>query len=69
MFQQAEATWITVDVRESLVEQGVDQFEKMTGRRAPRKTMMLEVLQAFAGRVGKDTQKSMQARLQVISET
>lgn len=44
--QQTGQAWVTVDYIEVLPEQGIAQFELMTGRKAPRSLMRAEVLQA-----------------------
>ncbi len=46
--QQTGQAWVTVDGLEFIPEQGIAQFELMTGRKAPRKRMREEV-QGFVG--------------------
>jgi shikimate 5-dehydrogenase len=45
--QQTGQAWVIVDGLEFIPEQGIAQFELMTGRKAPRSRMRAEVLQNY----------------------
>lgn len=49
-----------------MIEQGIAQFELMTGRKAPRRLMTLEVLRNYEGESGRFDEKTIQARLDGI---
>jgi hypothetical protein len=52
------------DGLENVIEQGVAQFELMTGRKAPRRLMGLKVLQNYVDEEGgRFDEKTIQARL------
>ncbi|KAF7719060.1 Uncharacterized protein PECH_000242 [Penicillium ucsense] len=55
--------WVLSDGLENVIEQGIAQFELMTGRRAPRRLMSLEVLRNYVGESGRFDEKTIQARL------
>jgi shikimate 5-dehydrogenase len=55
--------WVLIDGLEVVAEQGFAQFELMTGRKAPRRLMMLEVLRNYAGENGPLDERTIQARL------
>lgn len=46
-----------------MIEQGIAQFELMTGRKAPRRLMTLEVLRHYEGESGRFDEKTIQARM------
>lgn len=49
-----------------MIEQGIAQFELMTGRKAPRRLMTLEALRNYEGESGRFDEKTIQARLDGI---
>ena len=55
--------WVLSDGLENVIEQGIAQFELMTGRKAPRRLMSLEVLRNYVGETGRFDEKTIQARL------
>lgn len=55
--------WVLSDGLENVIEQGIAQFELMTGRKAPRRLMTLEVLRNYEGDQGRFDEKMIQARL------
>lgn len=55
--------WVLSDGLENVIEQGIAQFELMTGRKAPRRLMTLEVLRNYKGEQGRFNEKTIQARL------
>lgn len=55
--------WVLSDGLENVTEQGIAQFELMTGRKAPRRLMTLEVLRNYEGDQGRFDEKTIQARL------
>lgn len=58
--------WVLSDGLENVIEQGIAQFELMTGRKAPRRLMALEVLRNYEGESGRFDEKTIQARLDGI---
>ncbi|KAJ5440194.1 uncharacterized protein N7458_011192 [Penicillium daleae] len=58
--------WVLSDGLENVIEQGIAQFELMTGRKAPRRLMTLEVLRNYEGEGGRFDEKTIQARLDGI---
>lgn len=58
--------WVLSDGLENVIEQGIAQFELMTGRKAPRRLMTLEVLRNYVGENGQFDEKTIQARLDGI---
>ncbi|BDD59104.1 hypothetical protein MAP00_004342 [Monascus purpureus] len=58
--------WVLVDGLEHLTEQGIAVFELVTGRKAPRRLMTLEVLRNYVGENGRFDEKTIQARLESI---
>ncbi|EEP76576.1 conserved hypothetical protein [Uncinocarpus reesii 1704] len=59
--------WVLVDGLEIVAEQGITQFELLTGRRAPRRLMRREVLRNYVGEDGPYDEKTINARLEGIS--
>ncbi|KAJ5740061.1 hypothetical protein N7533_012845 [Penicillium manginii] len=55
--------WVLSDGLENVIEQGIAQFELMTGRKAPRRLMTVEVLRNYKGDDGRFDDKTIQARL------
>ncbi|KAJ5298033.1 hypothetical protein N7508_008282 [Penicillium antarcticum] len=55
--------WVLSDGLENVTEQGIAQFELMTGRKAPRRLMTYEVLRNYVGDNGSFDEKTIQARL------
>jgi hypothetical protein len=49
-----------------VAEQGFAQFELMTGRKAPRRLMMREVLRNYVGEDGPLDEKTIQSRLEYV---
>lgn len=58
--------WVLVDGLEIVAEQGMAQFELLTGRKAPRRLMQQEVLRNYAGEQGAFDEKMIQARLEGV---
>ena len=58
--------WVLVDGLEIVAEQGIAQFELLTGRKAPRRLMRSEVLRNYVGENGPFDEKTIQARLDGI---
>ncbi|KAJ5094802.1 hypothetical protein N7456_010663 [Penicillium angulare] len=56
-------SWVLSDGLENVIEQGIAQWELMTGRKAPRRLMTLEVLRNYEGDNGRFDEKTIQARL------
>lgn len=59
-------SWVLSDGLENVIEQGIAQFELMTGRKAPRRLMTLEVLRNYVGENGRFDEKTIQDRLDGI---
>lgn len=59
--------WVLVDGLEIVAEQGIAQFELLTGRRAPRQLMRREVLRNYVGEEGQLDEKTINDRLEGIS--
>jgi len=57
--QATGQAWITVDGFEFIPEQGIAQFELMTGRKAPRNRMRAEVLQNYQVVVDQEAEINM----------
>lgn len=55
--------WDLVDGLDNVLEQGIAQFELLTGRKAPRRLMTLEVLRNYIGEEGGFDEKTIQRRL------
>nr|KMM64185.1 quinate repressor [Coccidioides posadasii RMSCC 3488] len=64
---EAKKPWVLVDGLEVVAEQGIAQFELLTGRRAPRRLMRREVLRNYVGEEGRYDEKTINARLRGIS--
>jgi len=45
--EETRQAWVIVNGLEELPEQAIAQFELMTGRKAPKRRMRLEVLQNY----------------------
>ena len=59
--------WVPVNGLEHLPEQGIAQFQLMTGRTAPRHLMRAEVLRNYIDETGKHLQIEEQTRQGSIS--
>jgi shikimate 5-dehydrogenase len=55
--------WVLVDGLEIVAVQAFSQFELETGRKAPRRLMMREVLRNYIGEEGPLDEKTIQSRL------
>lgn len=60
--------WVLVDGLENVLEQGIAQFELLTGRKAPRRLMTLEVLRNHVGENGQFDENTVQSRADGIME-
>lgn len=60
-------SWVLSDGLENVIEQGIAQFELMTGRKAPRRLMTREALQNYEGEHGRFDEKTIQDRLDGVS--
>jgi shikimate 5-dehydrogenase len=60
---ETDQPWVLIDGLEVVAEQGFAQFELLTGRKAPRRLMLLEVLRNYVGDDGPLDEKALQARL------
>ena len=58
--------WVLVDGLENVLEQAIAQFELLTGRKAPRRLMTLEVLRNYVGEKGRFDEKTIQSGLDGI---
>ncbi len=65
--EETNMPWVLVDGLEVVAEQGFAQWELMTGRKAPRRLMMTEVLRNYMGENGRLDEKTIQARLDAFS--
>ncbi|OKL58498.1 hypothetical protein UA08_06289 [Talaromyces atroroseus] len=62
--EETAMPWVLVDGLEVVAEQGFAQWELMTGRKAPRRLMMTEVLRNYVGESGSLDEKTIRARLE-----
>ncbi|EED15934.1 repressor protein [Talaromyces stipitatus ATCC 10500] len=65
--QETNISWVLIDGLEVVAEQGFAQWELMTGRKAPRRLMMTEVLKHYVGENGRLDEKTVRARLDAFS--
>ncbi|QKX53930.1 uncharacterized protein TRUGW13939_01010 [Talaromyces rugulosus] len=63
--EETNTPWVLVDGLELVAEQGFAQYELMTGRKAPRRLMMTEVLRNYVGEHGPLDEKTIKARLEM----
>lgn len=59
--------WVLVDGLEMVALQGFWQWELMTGRKAPRRLMMQEMLRNYVGEEGRLNERTCQARMERFS--
>lgn len=62
---QTGTQWALVDGLDNVAEQAIAQFEILTGRKAPRRLMMMEALRNYTGESGPLDEKTIRARLDV----
>uniref|UniRef100_A0A093VF37 Quinate repressor protein n=1 Tax=Talaromyces marneffei PM1 TaxID=1077442 RepID=A0A093VF37_TALMA len=65
--EETDTPWVLIDGLEIVAEQGFAQWELMTGRKAPRRLMMTEVLRNYMGENGRLDEKTIRARLDAFS--
>lgn len=65
--EETNSPWVLIDGLEVVAEQGFAQWELMTGRKAPRRLMMTEVLRNYMGENGRLDEKTIRARLDAFS--
>lgn len=63
--EETDTPWVLVDGLELVAEQGFAQYELMTGRKAPRRLMMTEVLRNYVGEHGPLDEKTIKSRLEM----
>ncbi|KAH8689191.1 repressor protein [Talaromyces proteolyticus] len=64
---ETDSPWVLVDGLEIVAEQGFAQYELMTGRKAPRRLMMTEVLRNYVAEDGPLGEKTIKARLEMFT--